>query len=382
MKKSKLVSIFVGLSLLIAIMTISLTGCSKYKYFDMISSYTFWANKGEEAIAQTHVYDIVKEHMQSDSQGKEKKVLVLGFDGTRADALVNIRNSGVLDKKGNEKYSGDNPNVRVSAVNHIVDQMNGKMYISYAGGNVKENFQAPSTAPGWASITTGVWGTQNGVLNNPDGDKNIKNLDYKTFMLKYAEEQGKKSIFMASWDAHKDTYRNEMQYVKDNKISMEFYGFGEFGTKPVIDKDGNIVLDEETGEPITERLNDNDIHEKLLKCVDGKNLEEDKDVIFCIYDWADHNGHGSGFSNENSNYVNAVRTNDALMYEVIKAVENRDTYEQEDWLIILTADHGGFKTWHGEQNAECRTTFIVTNKPELVKTEYYGKNYDGLVEKV
>ncbi|MDE6968103.1 MAG: hypothetical protein K2P12_05525 [Clostridia bacterium] len=70
------------------------------------------------------------------------------------------------------------------------------------------------------------------------------------------------------------------------------------------------------------------------------------------------------------------------MYEVIKAVESRQGYinEQEDWLIILTADHGGIKTWHGEQNAECRTTFIVTNKPNLVKTEYYGKNYDGLKE--
>lgn len=379
MRKHKIVSIFVGLSLLIATLVVCLTGCSKNKYFSIVSSYTFWANKGEEAIAQTHVYDMVKEHMESETEnGKKKKVLVLGFDGTRADALVNIRNSGVKDKNGNDIYSGDNPNNHISAVNHIVDSLGGKMYIAYAGGNVKENFQAPSTAPGWASITTGVWGVQNGVLNNPDGDKNIKNLDYKTFMLEYAMK-GKNSIFMASWDAHKETYKNEMQYVKDNKIPMEFYGFGEFGTKPVLDKDGNVVLDE-NGEQVTERLNDNDIHKKLLQSVSSG--ESEKDVIFCIYDWADHNGHGTGFSNDNKNYVNAVRTNDILMYEVIKAVENRDDYENEDWLIILTADHGGIKTWHGEQNAECRTTFIVTNKPELVKTEYYSKNYNGLTEKL
>ena len=68
------------------------------------------------------------------------------------------------------------------------------------------------------------------------------------------------------------------------------------------------------------------------------------------------------------------------MYEVIKTVESRLNYENEDWLIILTADHGGIKTWHGEQNPECRTTFIVTNKPQLVKSEYYGKNYDGYQE--
>lgn len=369
MKKSKIVSIFVALLSLGAIMAVTLTGCSGGKYFDIVSSYTFWNNKGSEAIAQTHVYDMVMEHIASDSKGKDKKVLVLGFDGTRADALVNIRNSGVKDKKGNEKYSGDNPNTRVSAINHLVDQRNGGMYIAYAGGDVKENFQASSTAPGWASITTGVWGVKNGVLNNPDGDKNIKNLDYKTFMLKLAEEQKYKSIFMASWDAHSETYSKEMEYVKNNNIPMEFYGFGEFGKKIIVN---NANEEEEI------KIDDNDIHQKLLSCVDEDG--DNKDIIFCIYDWADHNGHGTGFTNENRNYVNAVRNNDALMYEVIKAVESRSNYENEDWLIILTADHGGIKTWHGEQNPECRTTFIVTNKTGLVKTEYYGKNYDGYKE--
>ncbi|HRF36900.1 MAG TPA: hypothetical protein PLZ09_06325 [Clostridia bacterium] len=157
--------------MLVATLVVCLTGCNKNKYFNIVSSYTFWANKGDEAIAQTHVYNMVKEHMDSETEnGKKKKVLVLGFDGTRADALVNIRNSGVKDKDGNDIYSGDNPNNHISAVNHIVDELGGKMYIAYAGGNVKENFQAPSTAPGWASITTGVWGVQNGVLNNPDGE--------------------------------------------------------------------------------------------------------------------------------------------------------------------------------------------------------------------
>lgn len=357
----------VGVCSLIVILSVCLTGCKNNKYFEEVSSYTFWANKGEEAIAQTHVYDMVKEHMATDN-GKEKKVLVLGFDGTRADALVNIRNSGVKDKKGNEKYSGDSPNVRVSAVNHIVDELNGAMYIAYAGGSNKSNFQASSTAPGWASITTGSWGVENGVMNNPNGEENIKNLDKKTFMLQFAE-QNVNTIFLASWDAHKDTYKKEMEYVKQNNIPMEFYGFGEYGYKKVVGDDG---VEKEV------KLDDNDIHNKVLSCVqDGKN---EKDVIFCIYDWADHNGHNTGFTNENRNYVNAVRTNDALMYEVIKTVESRLNYENEDWLIILTADHGGIKTWHGEQNPECRTTFIVTNKPQLVKSEYYGKNYDGYQE--
>lgn len=336
---------------LVVLLTVFLTGCNKSKYFDMVSSYTFWENDGNTAIAQTHVYDMVKEHMENDN-GKEKKVLLLGFDGTRAEALVNVRPSGVLDKDGNDIYSGDNPKAKFSAINHIVDDLGGKMYLAYAGGDVKENFQAPSTAPGWASISTGSWGTKNGVLNNPnpEGTENIKNLDKKTFMLEYAEK-GLNTIFMASWSAHSLTYKNEIEYIKKNNLPMEYF----------IEED------------------DYKVHNKILSCV-SENSSDEKDIIFCIYDWADHNGHGSGFTNDNKNYVNAVRNNDNLMYEVIKTVESRPSYENEDWLIILTADHGGIKQWHGEHNPECRTTFIITNKPNLVKTEYYGKNYDGYKE--
>lgn len=139
MRKSKIVSIFLGILSLFAIMVVSLTGCNNSKYFEEVSSYKFWENTGSTAIAQTNVYNMVKEHM-AENNGLTKKVLVLGFDGTRADTLVNIRQSGVLDKNGNDIYSGDNPNVRVSAINHIVDTMGGKMYMAYAGGSNKDNF--------------------------------------------------------------------------------------------------------------------------------------------------------------------------------------------------------------------------------------------------
>lgn len=355
MKTRKLLLIIVGLCTLVVMSVLSLTGCSKNKYFEKVCSYTFWENKGSESIAQTHVYDMVKEHM-SKNDGKVKKVLVLGFDGTRAETMSNIRPSGVKDEDGNDIYSGDNPKAKYSAINYIVDDMGGKMYLAYAGGSNKDTFQATSTAPGWASITTGCWGIENGVVDNPNEEKNtnIKNLDKKTFMLEYAEKDfGYRTTFMASWSAHKLTYKKEMQYIEEANLPMEYY------------------------------IPDNDylLHDRMLSCV-TEGSEHEKDIIFCIYDWADHNGHGTGFTNDNKNYVNAVRNNDNLMYEVIQKVVSREGYqnETEDWLIILTADHGGIKTWHGEQNPECRTTFIITNKPDLVKAEYYGKNYDGYKE--
>ena len=49
-------------------------------------------------------------------------------------------------------------------------------------------------------------------------------------------------------------------------------------------------------------------------------------------------------------------------YDTIKAIEGRDTYETEDWLIIITSDHGGIGTDHGGNSIQERMTFIVSNK--------------------
>ena len=62
------------------------------------------------------------------------------------------------------------------------------------------------------------------------------------------------------------------------------------------------------------------------------------------------------------NYVEAFKGCDHDAIEVIRAIESRTTYDEEDWLIIITSDHGGRGTRHGGQSIMERTTFISTNK--------------------
>ena len=51
--------------------------------------------------------------------------------------------------------------------------------------------------------------------------------------------------------------------------------------------------------------------------------------------------------------------------DIIEAVEARKTYDTEDWLIIITTDHGGNGTGHGGPSFEERMTFIISNKTIL-----------------
>ena len=120
------------------------------------------------------------------------------------------------------------------------------------------------------------------------------------------------------------------------------------------------------------------LHEYLLSCVE-EGGENERDIIFGIYEGTDHNGHGTGFGNDNYKYIKGFRDEDAMAYELLTAIYSRPSFEQEDWLIVITTDHGGIETWHGGQTLEERSTWIVCNKP--IGDKYMGSGYDGYTEK-
>jgi hypothetical protein len=43
-------------------------------------------------------------------------------------------------------------------------------------------------------------------------------------------------------------------------------------------------------------------------------------------------------------------------------VKARPGYAGEDWLLIITSDHGGTHRGHGNQFAETRQVFLASNK--------------------
>jgi len=86
-------------------------------------------------------------------------------------------------------------------------------------------------------------------------------------------------------------------------------------------------------------------------------------MVMCILEHCDHTGHGSGFGNKNPAYIEAFRESERDALLLINAVKARETYADEDWLIIIGSDHGGIGTGHGPQFTVCRQVFIAANKP-------------------
>ncbi len=275
-----------------------------------------YENTIETALPQTDLYSMINEHFTSSlPEGKtEKKAIIIGYDGCRADALDLAKGSD-------------------SGIKKMLDN-GAEMHLIYAGGvNYPEvNTQDTSTAPGWCSILTGVWADKTGITGNGI----TKTLEYKTLITSLTENETIDSAsFTTSWNGHfvtdNSTYKDEKAYCEEKGLDIDF-NFCSSDTNSA-----NTVI-------------------KDLK------QENCSDFLFAIYEGTDHAGHAFGFSTNNAIYQVGFRINDVLAHKTLKAIEARDTYETEDWLIIITSDHGGFGTGHGGPSIQERMTFIVTNK--------------------
>ncbi len=287
------------------------------KYNARVEAVSIFENNFESAIPQTKIHDIVTEHFTSPlADGKtEKKCIVIGFDGTRPDII--------------SKYSEH----KKSAINTLISS-GGHAYLGYCGGVQwpAENTQKTSTAPGWCSILTGCWADKHGI------DKNYvpKTLEYKSLFLSLIEDNIVDSTkFCVSWNGHFNndtcTYYPEKQYAEANSINAQYI---------------DATDDNGTFKNVSEDITSAD-------CTD---------FLFCIFEQCDHAGHQTNFTPENFGYVHAFEKDDEYAYNIIEEIKNRETYDTEDWLIILTTDHGGYLDEHGGATKQERYTFIIANK--------------------
>ncbi len=275
-----------------------------------------YENTIETAYPQTALHDVIKDHFESEMpEGKtEKKAVIIGYDGCRADILAEKQDNG--------------------AINYLLKN-GASINLSYCGGvqYPAENTQATSTAPGWCSILTGVWADEHGIKGNDV----TKTVEPKTLLTSLVENGTiDNSAFITKWKGHfsraNATYLLEKQYCEENNLDVEF----------------NCVKNANKG-----------VHEAAMAQVTSADCA---DFVFAIYENTDSSGHNYGFSFNNPVYKDGFAAEENYGYEVIKAIEARETYESEDWLIIVTSDHGGIGTGHGGASIQERMTFIVMNK--------------------
>lgn len=263
-----------------------------------------------------------------------KRVLFIGIDGLRPDALRRAMATGMAP---NLKQLVDSGTVTWNAL---------------AGGPPAPS---PSNQPtisgaGWTSFFTGTWIDRHNVNGNatPAYDQPAVAGSYlvtqaPAFARRLQEAVPAASVAsIASWGWIED------YLVTAQPSAFSWHEKGVGATYP--DRDASVAA-------------------KTLAYL----AASDPDVLMLHFDQVDGAGHASGFSPNNPVYLNAVANVDAHIGSVLAAIKARPQYAAEQWLTIVSTDHGGIGTSHGGQTPEERTIFMIANGPGVAAGRVTGE---------
>lgn len=98
-------------------------------------------------------------------------------------------------------------------------------------------------------------------------------------------------------------------------------------------------------------------------------------------------GEDVGYEVTTAEYKSELLTFDSYVGEILEALENRETYDKEDWLVILTSSQGGYVEIPEEQNDNTIfsepevNTFTVIYSPKFsqsfINKPYIGSKFVG-----
>ena len=224
------------------------------------------------------------------------KVLLIGVDGVRVEAF----------------WAADVPNMKglVEAGCWTDEASTDQHTISGAG---------------WSNILTGVWSEKHCSPDN--GFKRVRYDQYPHFFARLREKRPEIRLgHFVSWPPI-DQY-----ILNQNAVEWRFSADNE-------KENGDIRATIEA--------------EKCLR-------EGDPDVVFYYQGDVDTAGHKTGFSRYSPEYMAELADTDANIGRVLAAMKGRKSFADEDWLVILTCDHGGtLDKSHGRNDPVHRTIMFM-----------------------
>ncbi|MGK2860388.1 MAG: alkaline phosphatase family protein, partial [Chitinophagaceae bacterium] len=221
---------------------------------------------------------------------------------------------------------------------------------SLVGGEKGSYNQTPTiSAVGYNSILTGTWVNKHNVWDN---DILSPNYNYPTIFRLLKEQYPQKKIgIFSSW--------------QDNRTKLTGDGMPETG---------NILFDYKLDGLELDTINyPHDKRKDYMHRIDEKVTDEaaesikinGPDLSWVYLEYTDDMGHAHGDSPE---FYKAIQYADKQAGRIYDAIEYREKNFNEDWLIIITTDHGRDSATgrhHGGQSAREKAGWIVTNAKEL-----------------
>jgi len=224
------------------------------------------------------------------AQDRVRKVAIFVFDGVRIDALEQLVSQG-----------------KVPFVQQILKN-----------GDIRRGHVGPATsisysAPGWKTITS--FTPDHGMKDN--SFTVMRNDRPSFFNLALRQKPDLKTMAMVNWPPIIDSM---FEHFNDDDLSY-LRSFGHLETKPY-----SFAADIGVAQATIAEIN---------------RRKSSPDILFVGFDGSDYVGEKVGFSKNLSEYNNAIILASDLSMEIVRAIQAQPSYENEDWLFIITTDHSG-----------------------------------------
>ena len=210
----------------------------------------------------------------------DKKVLLIGIDGTRFDAV----------------RRADAPHLQALAKDGISSDT-----CLILGERYRKNDTI--SGPGWSSICTGVWADKHGVHDNSFQGRKYEQFPHFFARLKEVRPKARAASFV-TWEP----IQKFIVSAADAAQSFEEKAHG--------------VLD----------------YDKYDTAAAAAAVQElaghNPDVVFLYLGQVDVAGHTHGFQPTVPEYLQAIERADSLVGQSLAAMRARKTFAQEDWLVI------------------------------------------------
>jgi len=221
---------------------------------------------------------------------------------------------------------------------------------SYVGGVKGSYSQTPTiSAVGYNSVLTGTWVNKHNVWDNDIADPNYH---YPTIFRVFKEQYpGKKTGIFSSW------LDNRTKLVGDR-----FPATGDIAVDYTYDGLENDTVNYPHDE---QREFMSRIDESVAKKAAEVIQTNAPDLSWVYLEYTDDMGHMHGDSPE---FYTAVELADIRVGYIWQAIRYRQQHFNEDWLIIVTTDHGrdaATGKGHGGQSDRERESWIFTNAKNL-----------------
>lgn len=274
-------------------------------------------------------------------QGKKpRKVVFIIVDGLSADMIEN------------------NPTPHLDAI-----AKSGGYTRAYVGGKKGGYSETPTiSAVGYNSLLTGTWVNKHNVWGN-----SIKapNYHYPTiYRLLKDHHPDKKTAVFSTW--------------LDNRTKLIGEGLPETGHIKVDYAYDGFELDTINFPHDANRQYIRNIDEKVALEAAGYIAKEGPDLSWVYLEYTDDVGHKYGDSPQ---LTEAIAFEDRLIGNIWEAIKDREKNNGEEWLFIITTDHGRTKETghhHGGQSERERSTWIITNSPDT--NDYFREETPAIVD--